>query len=51
MPKFTEGVRIKITLHDDHDIQTTDEGKIVQYFSRLTIVNQLHYRTINRKWV
>ena len=38
---------MKITLHDDHDLQTTYEGKIVRYSSMLTIVNQLNYRTNN----
>ena len=26
---------MKITLHDDHDIQTTYEGKTVQYFFKV----------------
>ena len=45
---FREGACLKPlnSLHDDHDIQTTYEGKIVRYSLRLTIVNQLHYRTI-----
>ena len=42
---------MKITLRDDHDIQTTCEVKKFLYSLRWTIVTQLHYRTINRKCV
>ena len=42
---------MKISLHDNHDIQTTYEVKIFRYSLRWTFVTQLHYGTMNRKCV
>ena len=42
---------MKVTLRDNHDIQTTYEVKRFRYSLQWTFVTQLHYRTINRKCV
>ena len=51
MPKTSEPICMKITLRDNHDIQTTYAVKIFRYSLQCTIVTQLHYRPIYRKCV
>ena len=49
---FRDGVclkPLKITLRDNHDIQTTYE--VFRYSLQWTMVTQLQYRTIKRKCV